>query len=52
MTLFKCRAEGAVFATGSIAWGQALPWNNGDNDIARVTRNVLERFIQDGDVAA
>ncbi|MGE0860235.1 MAG: N,N-dimethylformamidase beta subunit family domain-containing protein [Gammaproteobacteria bacterium] len=51
VTLFKCRAGGAVFATGSIAWGQALPWNNGDNDIARVTRNVLERFVQDGEVA-
>ncbi len=36
---------GAVFSTGSIAWGQALPWNDGDNDVARITANVLRRFI-------
>ena len=34
-----------VASTGSIAWGQALPWNNGDNDVARLTQNVLDRFV-------
>lgn len=51
MTLFKSRAGGAVFSTGSIAWGQALPWNNGNNDVARLTQNVLDRFVRDEDVA-
>jgi N,N-dimethylformamidase len=51
MTLFKSRAGGAVFSTGSIAWGQALPWNNGNNDVARLTKNVLDRFVRDEDVA-
>jgi len=46
VTLFGAREGGAVFATGSIAWGQALPWNNGDNDIARITKNVLEAFVK------
>ncbi len=46
VTLFSAREGGAVFATGSIAWGQALPWNNGDNDIARITKNVLEAFVK------
>ena len=51
VTLFRSRNHGAVFATGSIAWGQALPWNNGDNDIARITQNVLDVFVKDGDIA-
>ena len=46
VTLFAARNGGAVFSTGSIAWGQALPWNGGDNDIARVTRNVLTAFLE------
>lgn len=39
---------GAAFCTGSIAWGQALPANGFDNDIARITENVLRRFAADG----
>lgn len=39
---------GAVFSTGSIAWGQALPWNGCDNDVAVITANVLRRFAADG----
>lgn len=50
MTLFKSRNGGAVFSTGSIAWGQALPWNHGRNDVARLTQNVLNAFIKDADV--
>lgn len=50
VTLFEADQGGAVFATGSIAWGQALPWNNGDNDIARITRNVLEAFVNKKDL--
>ena len=50
MTLFRCRHGGAVFSTGSIAWGQALPWNNGRNDVARLTQNVLDAFVRDGEV--
>jgi N,N-dimethylformamidase len=36
---------GAVFSTGSMTWSPCLMVNDGDNDIARITRNVLERFI-------
>jgi len=35
---------GAVFSVGSIAWDGALSWNDHDNTVSRVTRNVLERF--------
>lgn len=44
VTLFSTTNGGAVFSTGSIAWGQALPVNA---DIARITSNVLKRFMQD-----
>lgn len=47
VTLFGTTHGGAVFSTGSIAWGQALPCNA---DIARITLNVLQRFMQDGPV--
>jgi len=47
ITLFGTTGGGAVFATGSIAWGQALPINA---DVARITLNVLQRFMQDGPV--
>ncbi len=44
VTLFSTINGGAVFSTGSIAWGQALPVNA---DVARITLNVLQRFIRD-----
>ena len=37
---------GAVFATGSICWSSALTHAGGDNNVARVTSNVLARFAQ------
>jgi N,N-dimethylformamidase len=33
-----------VFSTGSIAYAGSLGWNGFDNDIARLTTNVLRRF--------
>jgi N,N-dimethylformamidase len=35
---------GAVFSVGSIAWDGALSYNDHDNTVSRVTRNVLTRF--------
>jgi N,N-dimethylformamidase len=34
-----------VFATGSINWCASLAWNGYDNNVARVTTNVLRRFL-------
>ena len=43
---------GAVFSVGSIAWSTAMTHRGGDNDVARITANVLERFRdRDGPVA-
>ncbi len=36
---------GAVFSSGSMAWSPCLMVDDGNNDIARITRNVLHRFI-------
>ncbi|MFC5996229.1 N,N-dimethylformamidase beta subunit family domain-containing protein [Pseudonocardia hispaniensis] len=41
---FTTAGGGAVFSTGSIAWAGSLAHNNYDNDISRLTRNVLTRF--------
>jgi N,N-dimethylformamidase len=36
--------EGAVFSTSSIAWSGCLPYNNYDNNVSRITENVLRGF--------
>jgi hypothetical protein len=41
---------GACFAFSSIAYCGSLPWNNCDNNISRLTKNVLDRFAMDGAV--
>lgn len=38
---FKTVNGGSVLATGSIAWGQALPCNQTDNNISQITLNYL-----------
>jgi N,N-dimethylformamidase len=38
---------GAVFSVGSIAWSTAMSHAGGDNDVARLTGNVLDRFRDD-----
>jgi len=48
MTFFGTANNGACLAIGSIAWSQALPCNNGDNNVGRFMRNVLDAFVKDG----
>jgi len=48
VTYFEATKGGAVFCTGSIAWGQALPYNGFDNDISTITANVVDAFAADG----
>ena len=38
---------GAVFATGSIAWCGSLSHNGYDNNVSRITLNVLRRFLDE-----
>ncbi|MGI9335288.1 MAG: N,N-dimethylformamidase beta subunit family domain-containing protein [Gammaproteobacteria bacterium] len=48
MTYFTTPNNGAVWSASSIAWGQALPCNGGDNNVSRVMRNVLDAFMREG----
>ena len=45
MVFFETPSGGAVFSTGSISYAGSLAHNNFDNNIARLTGNVLRRFI-------
>jgi N,N-dimethylformamidase len=45
MTLYTTPSGGAVWATGSIAWCGALSHNGYDNNVSRLTGNVLRRFL-------
>ena len=45
MTFFETPGGGAVFSVGSIAWGASLPHNGFDNNVARISGNVVRRFL-------
>lgn len=44
MVFFEAPGGGAVFSVGSITYCGSLLTSGGDNDVARLTRNVLDRF--------
>ena len=48
MTYFTAPNDGAVFCTGSIGYGQALPSNNFSNSASTVLRNVVDAFAKEG----
>ena len=45
MVYFKTAKGGQVFATGSITFCGSLPWNNYDNNISTLLRNVMCKFL-------
>lgn len=45
VVFFETAKGGAMFSTGSITWISSAPENNWDNDICRITMNVVKRFI-------
>ena len=45
MVFYETPNGGAVFSVGSICYPASLPWNGYDNNIARLTTNVLRRFV-------
>ncbi len=47
MVIFETSQNGFVFSVGSITYCGSLPWNGFDNNISRLTQNVLERFLVD-----
>jgi N,N-dimethylformamidase len=44
MVYFKTPSGGQVFSVGSITFCGSLPWNNFDNNVSRLLRNVIDRF--------
>ena len=44
MVYFEGPKGGAVFSVGSIAWCGSLSHNNYNNNVSRITENVLRRF--------
>ena len=48
MTFFGTANDGACLAIGSIAWSQALPCNNFDNNVSRLLKNVVDAFSTEG----
>jgi N,N-dimethylformamidase len=47
MVFFETPSGGAVFSVGSVNWCASLPHRAFDNDVARITANVLARFLED-----
>jgi N,N-dimethylformamidase len=45
ITLMPTANGGAVFSTSSIAWTASLSWHGYENNVARLTANVLRRFL-------
>ena len=43
---FEASNGGAVFSVGSITFCGSLPVNDCDNDVSRMTANVLNRFLE------
>ncbi len=46
ITLLEAPNGGAVFSVGSINWSGSLLTNAGDNNVSRITGNVLRKFSQ------
>lgn len=50
ITYFTAPNNGAVFSTGSIAFGSALPANDYKNGASSLLKNVVDNFIKDGEL--
>jgi len=48
ITFFTTAKDGACLSIGSIAWSQALPSRNGDNNVGLFMRNVLTALLRKG----
>ena len=47
LVYFEYPRGGAVFSVGSISWFGSLSYNNYDNNVSRITDNVMRRFASD-----
>ena len=47
IVFYETNNGGAVFSTGSIAWCTSLQCNGSDNNVSRITKNVISRFVSE-----
>ncbi|HJO05363.1 MAG TPA: LamG domain-containing protein, partial [Acidobacteriota bacterium] len=47
MVYFEYPNDGAVWTPASIAWSGSLSYNDYDNNVSRITENVLRRFAEE-----
>ncbi len=47
IVFYETAAGGAVFSASSIAWAGSLSHNGYDNNVSRMTENVLRRFLDE-----
>ena len=47
IVFFETANAGAVFSMSSISWAGSLCHNNYDNNVSRITENVLRRFLDE-----
>ena len=47
MVYYPTQKGGAVFSVGSINWLGSLSHNNYDNNVSKITENVLREFVKD-----
>ena len=52
LVFFETPAGGAVFSFSSIVWCASLAHNGYDNNVSRLTANVLKRFASDEPIGA
>ena len=45
MVFYETPNGGATFSTGSIAWAGSLSHDGYDNNVSRITENVIRRFM-------
>ena len=45
MVFYETPNGGAVWSSSSIAWAGSLSHNHYDNNVSRITNNVLKRFV-------
>ena len=48
MVYFKTPGNGGVFSVGSMAWCGSLSHNNYNNNVSRITKNVIDGFLRNG----
>ena len=45
MVFYETQSGGAVFSASSISWAGSLSHNGYDNNVSKITENVLKRFL-------